>query len=108
MDVADNETPPVVIDPNMVTWDMAFTALRYVGIILTSFSTLLAVVRGRDLAAIFDWLRSNEAAPMLSAASSLALMGWGLWKSRHRSKQLVARGKDPTDTGVILKEPSNA
>lgn len=106
--MADNETPPIVIDPNAVGWDTTLTAMRYVGVIITSFPVLLAVLERRDLAELFVWVRSNEAAPMLSAASSLALMGWGLWKSRHRSKQLDSAAKDPANGSIMLKERTNA
>lgn len=104
--MAENETPPIIIDPNAVGWDTAMTAMRYIGVIVTSFPVLLAVLERRDLAELFVWVRSNEAAPMVSAATSLALLGWGVWKSRHRSKQLVAGAKAPENQGMVLKEPS--
>jgi len=103
--MADNETPPIMVNPDTVGWDTAMTAMRYVGVIITSFPVLLAVLERRDLAELFVWVRSNEAAPLLSAASSLALLGWGLWKSRHRGKQLVAGAKDPANANMLMKEP---
>lgn len=102
--MADNEKPPIEIGSNAANLDTAMAILRYLGVIATSFPVLLAVVSRGDLAELFDWVRSDAAKPMMSAVAGLVLLLWGLWKTRHRAKQVVAVAADervPADVAAL-------
>ena len=95
-------TPPIVVDPSSAK-ALLGTLCGAAAILVTGFPTLIALLKGRDLVAIVQWVQGVQGAPFVSAALLVATMVWRGWASIRKHARLVIAARSAKNSVAIVK-----
>lgn len=87
-------TKPIVVSENAGTIDTLMALGRLAVVIVGSFTTLLAVLKTRDIAAFLEFIRGSDGTAFIAAVSTFLALGFGLLKSFKRGKQIATVALD--------------
>lgn len=101
-DILDLEKP-IEVPSNLKMVDALQAAVRYVVVILGAFTTILALLKTHDIAALLDYIRSNDFTAVVAAVISLGTMLYGIFKTGKRGAQLTSVAADSRTPNSVAR-----
>ena len=106
-DIPTFEDPPVTTKPVVVYSSpvpaILGVALRQVGLMGASVTTLVSLISARDLRGLFDFIASHEFLAFIAMAMGLAILLWGQVRELRIWKKLVKLVDEvPDDVGTLV------
>jgi len=77
--------------------DSLQAAARYIGVLITAFIAILAFLKARDVAGLYNYIHTNGGSILgaISGLISLATLLYGIWKTRKRGIQAATPAANP-------------
>lgn len=105
--MADENTqlPGIKVSESAGGLDALFAAGRILIYVLGSIPVLMTFIGTRDLIGFIAFWQSQEGLKLGAAIGSLITIGWGLWKTWRRGRQLAKLGasRKVPDAAIALK-----
>jgi hypothetical protein len=74
--------------------DGSLATLRYLVTILTAFPVIFALLKAKDIVAIYQWTQSNEGMLFVAALVAVGTPAYGIFRTWWRGRQVAAVAAD--------------
>lgn len=86
---------PVLVSSNQSLIDTATAAGRLILVILSTAPAAALLIKKHDLIALYDYFHTEQGTALIAAITGLVSLGYGLYKSFKRGKQVAAVALNP-------------